>query len=97
MREVVTVAWDPRPWEPVEGVLRARSVLELAAQQADYGAEGKMVVRTVALSHLQSSRGWTGTPRSVFGVLPGAVQLVLFSLPRSLRPQNRLERPGVGP
>ncbi|MQM07216.1 hypothetical protein Taro_040050 [Colocasia esculenta] len=29
--EVVSVSWDPRPWEPVEGVLRATSVLELAA------------------------------------------------------------------
>ncbi|MQL76749.1 hypothetical protein Taro_009146 [Colocasia esculenta] len=29
MREVVTVAWDPHPHAPVEGVLRAASVLEL--------------------------------------------------------------------
>ncbi|MQL94655.1 hypothetical protein Taro_027311 [Colocasia esculenta] len=28
MREVVTVAWDPRPSAPVEGVLRAAGVLE---------------------------------------------------------------------
>ncbi|MQL81059.1 hypothetical protein Taro_013515 [Colocasia esculenta] len=41
------------------------SVLELAAQQADSEAEGKTVVRTVALSRLQSSRGWFGTPRTV--------------------------------
>ncbi|MQL76563.1 hypothetical protein Taro_008952 [Colocasia esculenta] len=41
------------------------SVLKLAAQKADSGAEGKTVVRTVALSHLQSSRGWSGTPRTV--------------------------------
>ena len=31
LQEVVTVTWDPRPREPVEGVLRATSVLELAA------------------------------------------------------------------
>ncbi|MQL74075.1 hypothetical protein Taro_006444 [Colocasia esculenta] len=31
VREVVTVTWDPRPREPVEGVLWATSVLELAA------------------------------------------------------------------
>ncbi|MQL97460.1 hypothetical protein Taro_030150 [Colocasia esculenta] len=31
VREVVTVTWDPRPREPVEGVLRATSVLKLAA------------------------------------------------------------------
>ncbi|MQM17599.1 hypothetical protein Taro_050570, partial [Colocasia esculenta] len=63
--EVVTIAWDPRPREPVERVLRAASVLELAAQQADSGAEGKMVVRTAVLSHLQSSRGWFGMSRTV--------------------------------
>ncbi|MQL88200.1 hypothetical protein Taro_020749 [Colocasia esculenta] len=31
VREVVTVTWDPRPREPVKEVLRATSVLELAA------------------------------------------------------------------
>ena len=65
VREVVTVTWDPRPREPVEGVLRATSVLELAAQQADSGAEGKMVVRTVVLSRLQRSRGLSGMSRTV--------------------------------
>ncbi|MQL78850.1 hypothetical protein Taro_011287, partial [Colocasia esculenta] len=40
--EVVSVAWDPHPQEPVEGVLQATSVLELAADWADSGAEGKM-------------------------------------------------------
>ncbi|MQM07420.1 hypothetical protein Taro_040259 [Colocasia esculenta] len=29
VREVVTVAWDPRPHAPVEGVLRVAGVLEL--------------------------------------------------------------------
>ena len=29
--EVVSISWDPHPREPVEGVLRATSVLELAA------------------------------------------------------------------
>ncbi|MQL87675.1 hypothetical protein Taro_020222 [Colocasia esculenta] len=43
VREVVTVTWDPRPREPVEGVLRATSVLELATNWADSGAEGKTV------------------------------------------------------
>ncbi|MQL77064.1 hypothetical protein Taro_009475 [Colocasia esculenta] len=36
-----------------------------------------MVVRTAALSHLQSSLGWSRRPRT-FGVLPGAGQSVLF-------------------
>ncbi|MQL86987.1 hypothetical protein Taro_019523 [Colocasia esculenta] len=45
--------------------------------EADSRAEGKTVVRTAALSRLQSSRGWSGMPRS-FGVLTGAGQSVLF-------------------
>ncbi|MQM16476.1 hypothetical protein Taro_049434 [Colocasia esculenta] len=28
MREVITVAWDPHPRMPIEGVLRAMSMLE---------------------------------------------------------------------
>ncbi|MQL79515.1 hypothetical protein Taro_011960 [Colocasia esculenta] len=39
--EVVSVAWDPRPRETVEGVIWATSVLELAADLADSRAEGK--------------------------------------------------------
>ncbi|MQL99114.1 hypothetical protein Taro_031830, partial [Colocasia esculenta] len=37
-------SWDPHPRESVEGVLRATSVLELAAMLADSRVEGKMVV-----------------------------------------------------
>ncbi|MQL84073.1 hypothetical protein Taro_016573 [Colocasia esculenta] len=40
-REVVSVVWDPHPREPVEGMLQATSVLELTADLADSGAEGK--------------------------------------------------------
>ncbi|MQL93985.1 hypothetical protein Taro_026630 [Colocasia esculenta] len=43
----------------------------------DSGAEGKMMVKTVALSHLQSSLGWSGTPRP-FWSLPCACQSVLL-------------------
>ncbi|MQL74184.1 hypothetical protein Taro_006522 [Colocasia esculenta] len=39
--QVVSVTWDPHPRKPIEGVLRATSVLELAADRADSGAEGK--------------------------------------------------------
>ncbi|MQM15512.1 hypothetical protein Taro_048459 [Colocasia esculenta] len=39
---VVSIAWDPHPREPVEGVLWATSVPELAADLADSGAEWKM-------------------------------------------------------
>ncbi|MQM00549.1 hypothetical protein Taro_033290, partial [Colocasia esculenta] len=52
VREVVTVTWDPRPREPIEGVLRATSVLELAAVYTDSRAEGKTVVRTVVCESL---------------------------------------------
>ncbi|MQM19453.1 hypothetical protein Taro_052458, partial [Colocasia esculenta] len=34
VKEVVSISWDPRPREPIEGVLRAMSVLELAAHSA---------------------------------------------------------------
>ncbi|MQM19169.1 hypothetical protein Taro_052169 [Colocasia esculenta] len=37
-------SWDPHPREPVEGVLWATSVLELAAVLVDSRAEGRMVV-----------------------------------------------------
>ncbi|MQM23686.1 hypothetical protein Taro_056753 [Colocasia esculenta] len=40
--EVVFVVWDPHPQEPVEGVLWATSMPQLAANLADSGAEGKM-------------------------------------------------------
>ncbi|MQM20469.1 hypothetical protein Taro_053490 [Colocasia esculenta] len=43
----------------------------------DSGLEGKTVVRTVASSRLQSSLGWSWTPRTT-EVLPGAGQPVLF-------------------
>ncbi|MQL75495.1 hypothetical protein Taro_007861 [Colocasia esculenta] len=33
--EVVSVSWDPHPREPVEGGIRAMSVLELAAHKSD--------------------------------------------------------------
>ncbi|MQM17555.1 hypothetical protein Taro_050527 [Colocasia esculenta] len=44
----------------------------------DFGVEGKTVVRTEALSRLQSSLGWSGIPRMV-GVLPSADQSVLLT------------------
>jgi len=65
VREVVTVTWDPRPREPVEGVLRATSVLELAATRRTLELRGKRWLGQWRVSHLQSSRGWSGTPRTV--------------------------------
>ncbi|MQL95175.1 hypothetical protein Taro_027845 [Colocasia esculenta] len=63
--EVVTVAWDPHPREPVEGVLWATSVLELAATRRTLELRGKRWLGQWHVSHLQSSRGWSGTPRTV--------------------------------
>ncbi|MQM13041.1 hypothetical protein Taro_045963 [Colocasia esculenta] len=63
--EVVSVAWDPHPREPVEGVLWATSVLELAADWADSGAEGKTRLASplshcLALRWFQSRVGRSG-------------------------------------
>ncbi|MQL81552.1 hypothetical protein Taro_014012 [Colocasia esculenta] len=41
VREVVTVAWDPHPREPVEGVLQDTSALELAATRRTLELRGK--------------------------------------------------------
>ncbi|MQM06078.1 hypothetical protein Taro_038896, partial [Colocasia esculenta] len=41
VREVVTVTWDAHPWDPVEGVLRATSVLKLAATRRALELSGK--------------------------------------------------------
>ncbi|MQM12486.1 hypothetical protein Taro_045403 [Colocasia esculenta] len=64
VREVVTVTWDPHPREPVEGVLRATSALELAATMRTLELSGKRWLGQWRVSHLQSSRGWSGTPRT---------------------------------
>ncbi|MQL67802.1 hypothetical protein Taro_000076 [Colocasia esculenta] len=65
VREVVTVTWDPHPREPVEGVLYATSVLELAATRQTLELRGKRWSGQWRVSHLQSSRGWSGMPRTV--------------------------------
>ncbi|MQL94251.1 hypothetical protein Taro_026900 [Colocasia esculenta] len=67
----------PLPWTPVPTCQLREYSKQWGARVMDFGAEGKTMVRTVALSPLQRSRGWSGTPRS-FGVLPGACQSVLL-------------------
>ncbi|MQM07369.1 hypothetical protein Taro_040208 [Colocasia esculenta] len=42
--EVVSVSWDPHPREPVEGVLRATSVLELEAHLLDLAVSGVVLL-----------------------------------------------------
>ncbi|MQL86867.1 hypothetical protein Taro_019404 [Colocasia esculenta] len=63
--QVVTTAWDPHPRELVEGVLRATSVLELAATRQTLELRGKRWLGQWHVSHLQSSRGSSGTPTIV--------------------------------
>ncbi|MQL92490.1 hypothetical protein Taro_025115 [Colocasia esculenta] len=89
MREVVTVTWDPRPREPVEGVLRATSVLELAATWVDSGAEGKTVVRTVACELLAELSWLVWDAEDSLEFYPAQASQSFFSLPRSSRPRNR--------
>ncbi|MQL71953.1 hypothetical protein Taro_004308 [Colocasia esculenta] len=76
----VTSVWLPRRsltlkelrLEPVEGVLRATSVLELAANLADSGAEGKMS----PLSHCLSLR-WFRSHTVVLGMGPQLGQVAV--------------------
>ncbi|MQM19974.1 hypothetical protein Taro_052989, partial [Colocasia esculenta] len=70
---VASVAWNPHPWEPVEGVLQATSVLELAADRADSGAEGK----TSPLSHCLSLR-WFRSHIVVSSVSPPLGQVAVL-------------------
>ncbi|MQM06267.1 hypothetical protein Taro_039089 [Colocasia esculenta] len=51
-------SWDPHPREPIEGVLRATSVLELAAVLADSRAEEKMVVGSGVDVFSRGALGW---------------------------------------
>ncbi|MQL98980.1 hypothetical protein Taro_031697, partial [Colocasia esculenta] len=69
--EVVSVSWDPRPWEPVEGVLRATSVLELAVHVWDAEGFGVLSWRRPdsPLSHCLSLR-WFRSHVVVLGVRP---------------------------
>ncbi|MQL97222.1 hypothetical protein Taro_029906 [Colocasia esculenta] len=64
-RPVLTIAWDPHPRVPVEGVLRATSVLELAATRRTLELRGKRWLGQWRVSHMQSSCGWSGMPRTV--------------------------------
>ncbi|MQM04282.1 hypothetical protein Taro_037078, partial [Colocasia esculenta] len=74
-------SWDPHPREPVEGVLRATSVLELIAVLADSRAEGKTVVgRSVELaspSHCLALR-WFRSHVGRVGVGPQLGQAAVF-------------------
>ncbi|MQL90703.1 hypothetical protein Taro_023295, partial [Colocasia esculenta] len=77
--DVVSISWDPRPWEPVEGVLRATSVIELAAHVWD--AEGFRVLSwrrpDSPLSHCLSLC-WFRSHVVVLGVGPQLGQAVVL-------------------
>ncbi|MQM12772.1 hypothetical protein Taro_045691 [Colocasia esculenta] len=93
--EVVSISWDPCPREPVEGVIRATSMLELAADRANSGAEGKTSVHggySLAVPSFHGRR-WSGLVRTrasggfCFGVLSDYSVLVsaVAVLPQGLR------------
>ncbi|MQL70448.1 hypothetical protein Taro_002759 [Colocasia esculenta] len=79
--EVVSVSWDPHPREPVEGVLRATSVLELAAHTSrclEFLTQTRQ-----SLSHCLSLR-WFRSHVVVLGVRPQLGQAVVLRVLRVL-------------
>ncbi|MQL83590.1 hypothetical protein Taro_016085 [Colocasia esculenta] len=84
--EVVSVSWDPHPQEPVEGVLQAMSVLELAAHVWDAEGFGVLSQRRPdsPLSHYLSLC-WFRSHVVVLGVRPQLGQAaVLFHIGTSV-------------
>ncbi|MQM23061.1 hypothetical protein Taro_056122, partial [Colocasia esculenta] len=79
--EVVSVSWDPRPQEPVEGVLQAMSMLELAARVWDAEGFGVLSWRILdsTLSHCLSLC-WFWSHVVVSGVRPQRGQAVVLRL-----------------
>ncbi|MQL75374.1 hypothetical protein Taro_007745 [Colocasia esculenta] len=73
--EVFSVVWDPHPREPIEGVLRAMSMLELTADLADSGAEGKMRCQSVVAPACVASRpcGMSMCAEGCFHCVPDSV------------------------
>ncbi|MQL87500.1 hypothetical protein Taro_020046, partial [Colocasia esculenta] len=62
---VVTVAWDPHPREPVEGVLRAMSALELAATRRTLELRIWVEDKTsVDAPDRETSQQWQGARRA---------------------------------
>ncbi|MQL72974.1 hypothetical protein Taro_005327 [Colocasia esculenta] len=56
-----------------------------------------MVVRTVACESLAELSWLVWDVEDSLEFYPAQASQSFFSLPRSLRPRNRLERPGLGP
>ncbi|MQM22138.1 hypothetical protein Taro_055186, partial [Colocasia esculenta] len=85
--EVVSISWDPHPREPVEGGIRATSVLELAAHVWD--AEGFGVLSwhrsDNPVSHCLSLR-WFRSHVVVLGVGPQLGQAAVLCLVREAHP-----------
>ncbi|MQL98074.1 hypothetical protein Taro_030774 [Colocasia esculenta] len=74
--EVVSIAWDPHPQEPIEGVFWAMSVLELAANLADSGAEGKTRPVSPSSHCLALHWFWSHVGRSGMGPQLGQAAVV---------------------
>ncbi|MQL89031.1 hypothetical protein Taro_021597 [Colocasia esculenta] len=81
--EVVFVSWDPHPREPVEGGIRATSVLELAAHVWDAEGFGVLSWRRPdsPLSHCLSMR-WFRSHVVVSGMRPQLGQAAVLPLSR---------------
>ncbi|MQL67850.1 hypothetical protein Taro_000101 [Colocasia esculenta] len=65
--------------------------------QVDSRAEGKTVVRTVACELLAELSWLVWDAEDSLELYPAQASQSFFSLPRSLRPRNRLERSSMGP
>ncbi|MQM19335.1 hypothetical protein Taro_052337 [Colocasia esculenta] len=76
---------------------RFRFTVPVAPVLADSGAEGKAVVRTVACESLAELSWLVWDAEDSLEFYPVQASQSFFSLPRSLRPRNHLERLGVGP
>ncbi|MQL89728.1 hypothetical protein Taro_022308 [Colocasia esculenta] len=97
VNEVVSVSWDPLPREPVEGVLRAMSVLELAAHVWDAKGFGVLSWRRPdsPLSHCLSLR-WFRSHVVVSGMRPqlgqaAVLRVLCVSVATLSRPCTRTE------
>ncbi|MQM04131.1 hypothetical protein Taro_036927 [Colocasia esculenta] len=76
---------------------RFRFRFTIPVAPADSGVEGKTVVRTVACESLAELSWLVWDAEDSLEFYPAQASQPFFSLPRSLRPRNRLERSGVGP
>ncbi|MQL98312.1 hypothetical protein Taro_031019, partial [Colocasia esculenta] len=85
----------PLPGTPVLGNTPGYECARVGNHQADSGAEGKTVVRTVACESLAELSWLVWDAEDSFEFYPAQASQSFFSLRRSLRARNRLERSGL--